>query len=1212
MSGARLVFASLVYHRRTNLAVALAVAAAVAVLTGALMVGDSTRGSLRGLALARLGRIDEVLLVDRFFRAALADELAGQPGFDRDFTEAVPAIFLRATLSHTGADGSRRRVGRVSVIGCDERFGRLGAGGPEAMPAGRQIVLVRPLAEQLGVGPGDWVVLYVASPEGIPADTPLGRKDATPRSARLRVAAVIPPEGLGRFSLANAQESPRNAFVPLATLAELLEQPGRANAILVAGRDAQTPPSEDAHRRLDGLLHPRLEDYGLQVERTESGYVNITSDRLLLGPETEAALDRALRRGGRSGEASAGGTPRIQPALVYLANTIACGPREIPYSTIAAIDFQKEPPLGPLEIEKEPPLPSPIGRGAGGEGRAGESHRVRARTHQADETTDVDEVDENGTADENTDRKGTVPFSLRENRDSPQGAHENRDSPQDEIILNAWAAERLGAAVGDVVQVSYFEPESAHGAVVERSATFRLAGVTPLSGAAADAALVPRVPGVTDELTMADWDPPFPFDARRIGPEDEEYWERHRATPKAFVSLATGRRLWASRFGQTTSLRVAPRDAADTEAILSLELPPGELGFVFQPVKRQALAAASGATPFGVLFLAFSFFLIASAVMLVAILFRLGVETRAGQIGLLAALGLTRRRIARLLLAEGLLVATAGSLAGALLGIGYAAGMLLGLRTWWLPAVGTPFLRLHVDPVSLTVGPIAGVVAAGVVIAWTLWRLAPASPRRLLAGQLSDGLAGALSGGARRSRAGRLISAMVIGVLVVAGVATLWIANRSDQYAQGAFFAAGAMALGALLVGVRQWLVRRASGRMVAAGRGNLLRLALGNAARHPGRSSLSVGLVATACFLITATSAFYVDPAGRQPRRESGDGGFALVAESDQPIYQSLDSPEGRRALGFSDEDEALLASCRVYALRVRSGDDASCLNLYQARRPRVLGVPEGLVARGGFAWAAAAEPAEPWKALDQGGADGAVPVVLDKNTANYALHLWGGLGESYTLPNAPDRDVPMTVVGLLDGFLLQGDLLISEKEFLAHFPDTSGYRLFLIEAPPAKTRAVAAALGRTLGDFGLAVETSGGRLAAFLAVQNTYLGTFRSLGGLGLLLGTFGLAAVQMRNVLERRRELALLGAVGLRARWIGGLVLAENAFLLVAGLGCGAAAALVALVPHLARGAASLPWVSLAATLGAVLLVGLAASLAAVRTAVGALPASALREE
>lgn len=68
MSVLRLIIAAFLHHWRMNLAVAAGAAAGTAVLTGALLVGDSMRGSLRHLALDRLGNIDEALIADHFFR----------------------------------------------------------------------------------------------------------------------------------------------------------------------------------------------------------------------------------------------------------------------------------------------------------------------------------------------------------------------------------------------------------------------------------------------------------------------------------------------------------------------------------------------------------------------------------------------------------------------------------------------------------------------------------------------------------------------------------------------------------------------------------------------------------------------------------------------------------------------------------------------------------------------------------------------------------------------------------------------------------------------------------------------------------------------------------------------------------------------------------------------------------------------------------------
>ncbi|MCR9118534.1 MAG: hypothetical protein NXI22_16480, partial [bacterium] len=92
MSYWRIVLRSFVFHWKINFAVALGVAAATAVLTGALLVGDSVRGSLRTLTLERLGAIDELIIADRFFRHELADELKATPQFAANYQRAVPVV----------------------------------------------------------------------------------------------------------------------------------------------------------------------------------------------------------------------------------------------------------------------------------------------------------------------------------------------------------------------------------------------------------------------------------------------------------------------------------------------------------------------------------------------------------------------------------------------------------------------------------------------------------------------------------------------------------------------------------------------------------------------------------------------------------------------------------------------------------------------------------------------------------------------------------------------------------------------------------------------------------------------------------------------------------------------------------------------------------------------------------------------------------------
>src|SRR5207245_214301 len=126
------------------------------------------------------------------------------------------------------------------------------------------------------------------------------------------------------------------------------------------------------------------------------------------------------------------------------------------------------------------------------------------------------------------------------------------------------------------------------------------------------------------------------------------------------------------------------------------------------------------------------------------------------------------------------------------------------------------------------------------------------------------------------------------------------------------------------------------------------------------------------------------------------------------------------------------------------------------------------------------------------------------------------------------------------------------------SHFPSRGGYSFFLIETPPGRSPMVQQALQYMFTErFGLYLTRTADRLAAFQAVENTYLSTFQVLGGLGLLLGTCGLAVVLLRNVWERQGELALFRALGYSRRALGWVVLAENGVLVLLGLAVGAIA-------------------------------------------------------
>jgi ABC-type antimicrobial peptide transport system permease subunit len=1128
MSFFRLLLRNLVYHWRGNGAVLLGVAVGTAVLTGALLVGDSLRGSLRELTEKQLGWVDAAMVTGRFVRGDLAKEFPG--------ARVAPALILHGAASTVPPEGSRdlpKRVGHITVIGYDDNFGFFW----DKSPAPDSVVLNSALARDLGVTTGDKITLHVQKASGIPREVLLGRRDEQSVLGRIQVpvGAVIEDEApQASFSLTPSPAAPRNAFVPLALLQKQLDVKGRVNALLASGARAAALQA-DLKRALT------LDDWGLVLKTPKNrDYMSLESRQLLLEP---AVADAALAAAKDSGL-------RAAPTLVYLANTIAADGGEIPYSVVAALDPTEKSPLGPF---------------------------------------------------------------------LPPGVESLKD---DEIILADWKDSPLKVKPGDEVTLKYFEPVEG-GQLREAEAKIRLAGLVPMNGPAADQDLTPTFPGITDKLNIAEWDPPFPYDNKRIKGRDDRYWRQYRTTPKAYVTLKRGQELWGSRFGKLTSVRLAPADegrAADFRKRLLAHLNPEDGGFVFDPVRERALKASAGGNDFGGLFLGFSCFLIVAALLLVGLLFRLNLDRRAPEIGLLMATGFRRRTVFLLLLAEGAVLAAVGAVLGSLLALLYLQLMLYLLRRLWPGGLEQSFLQSHPTGTSLGLGLAAAFLVSLGTIAWAMLALRKVPPRALLAGETAA--PGAAAAGRPRWSIWIAIGCAVLGLALL----PLGRFIHDSEARASVFFGSGFLLLIAALAAAWAWM--RSTRHVQVGGHGGtaLARLGVRNAARHPVRSLLTAGLLASAAFLLVAVESFRRQAGDDFLAKDAGSGGFDLVAESEVPIYQDLNGPEGWQELSDALElrlrDKAalkeateMLGKATFEQFRVRAGDDTSCLNLYQPRKPRLLGVPPSLVGRGGFRFADSLaktddEKRDPWLLLNRTFDGGAIPVIGEANTVKWMLK--SDLGNDIAVADDRGNPVRLRVVALLSDSVFQSGLLMSEANFLKLYPSVEGYNFFLVASPPGQTQRVKQQLETALGDRGFDVTPSARRLEAYLAVENMYLSTFQVLGGFGLLLGTLGLAVVLLRSVWERRGELALLLALGYRHRALGWLLLSENGFLLLLGLGVGAATALLAVAPHLVGGGGAIPWPELVGMLAAVLLVGLAVATAALAATLRAPLVPALRRE
>lgn len=630
MKAGKLIGASLLHYRRTTWTVFVGVIVAVAVLTGALMVGDSVKYSLRRITDQRLGKIRLALVPgDRLFRQELAAELGRKAGL-----RVVP-FFSTTGIAISNEKGTR--INRVEVSGVNESFSGLWKN-PGTVPDMGEAVLSLNTAARLGVDTGDRILLRMEPREKVSRNAPFVPDRRDPVALNLMITALVSDDEYGRFSLGTEQAAPLNVFVNLGELADRLGLRGFANGILVAGDEEVRVTPEEIDSLTGQIWQP--EDAGILTDLLEPAGENAESatNTSLTGTWHQLTSEQIFIPGNQA-EAIRQVFGETTPVLTFMVNSLEANNRYTPYSFVTA---------------------------------AG---------------------------------SGLISENLN----------------QGEIIINDWLAADLHARPGDSVRLTYWILGPMR-TLKEESARFAVKSVVPVNEVPAGPALMPAFPGISQAGHCRDWETGSPVDLSKIRSKDEDYWKQFRGTPKAFISLADGQRLWSNPFGSHTGFRFK----ADPDSLPVLrqkmmkQLSPLQNGFVFRPVYREGMAAATHSTDFGQLFLGLGFFIIAAALILTGMLFSMHISGRMDEAGLMLALGIRRGTVIRILLGEALIISVAGSIAGAFAGIGINALLLTGLNTLWYGAVHTSSLVPAVLPATLLAGMITGVVIAVAVMALTL------------------------------------------------------------------------------------------------------------------------------------------------------------------------------------------------------------------------------------------------------------------------------------------------------------------------------------------------------------------------------------------------------------------------------------------------------------------------------------------------------------
>ncbi|NVO18949.1 MAG: FtsX-like permease family protein [Bacteroidetes bacterium] len=1076
MNSLKLILRNLFYYRKPFLSTVIGVAISTAILTGALVVGDSVRESLKQISISRLGKIQYAIgSSDRLFRQVLADSLNHKLHCGAHAALLCSGIVLNPE--------NHNSINRVEIAGINDDFGRVwNKNNLHLHDDG--IIITSNVAKKLGLKPGDELVLKTEKLGKGPSNAPFVAVKSPEISIRLKVASIADDDSLGRFSLKNNQSPSFTIFISLRALSKKLGVEGLCNQILLERVDSP----EVSHEKIEKAIRAswNLQDAGFHIKGLESkDEFELTSDRIFIDNDVALAFDSSKQFS--------------QPVLTYLVNSISRGSSSTPYSFITAA----------------PPAFTGVNLG------------------------------------------------------------------EREILLNSWLARDLNAKPGDSLTIRYFVMGKGR-SLKEDTCRFIVKSVLDIKSRLFDRTLMPDFPGMTEVGNCRDWETGTPIDLSSIRDKDENYWNEYKGTPKAFISLETGQHLWKNPFGDLTSIRFKTdfTKLMNIEELLIYKMSPAAYGLGIMNVQLAGDKAAANSTDFGELFLSLSFFIILSSIMLTALLFGLLANRRISETAVLTSLGFTKGNIFRIYLAETLIVAIIGSIIGTFLGILYNKILISGLNTVWMDATSISTLKMHLSIATLSTGLIAGILISYLTMILVLWFTFRLSPSKAVNGSVSlesrhSGLIVRLTG---------IIGLALVSIDLI--MIFLQILIASFRSAEISLFL-GALLMVALISMLANILYKVQSTTYSSPTLYRLLRKNMGFRKR---RTLVSISLLAIGTFSIVITGANRQLSGGTSMGRSSGTGGFLLYMESTIAVQEDLNSARGKRK--FNIEDDSLLRDVVFTPVEKVEGDDASCLNLNQVSNPGLLGInPELFHQRGSFSFQeynTSSNNFSPWQSLSKETAPGIIPAIADQTVITWGLRK--AIGDTLTYRDESGKPLKVKLIAGLNNSIFQGNLLVSGEFLRKYYPSSVKTNIMLLDGPKGKEKEISDLLEERFRDQGVRITSTSDRLASFNAVENTYLSVFMLLGGLGVILGVFGLGIILLRNTYERRSELAVYQALGIHRSLIFKLFIYEYLIILGAGIAIGTVSACLGIWTSLLKSSDGFPYLQLLVILSAITVSGL----------------------
>ncbi|MGW7360622.1 ABC transporter permease [Streptomyces sp. NPDC054802] len=321
-----------------------------------------------------------------------------------------------------------------------------------------------------------------------------------------------------------------------------------------------------------------------------------------------------------------------------------------------------------------------------------------------------------------------------------------------------------------------------------------------------------------------------------------------------YYDTATAQRELLGKEGVFTQVLVAADDGVSDEALKKNLAAALEQPYKLQTAKesadsgREEIGSFLDVMKYAMLGFAGIAFLV--GIFLIVNTFSMLVAQRTREIGLMRAIGSSRKQVNRSVLVEALLLGLVGSIAGVAAGVGLAVGLMK-----MMSAVG---MNLSTDDLTVkwttpVVGMVLGIVVTVLAAYVPARRAGKVSPMAALrdSGMPADGRAGWIRGG---------IGLVLTGI----GAAALLLATQADKASEGSMFLGlgvvlsliGFVVIGPLLAGG----VVRVISAVVLRMFGPVGRMAERNALRNPRRTgatgaALMIGLALVACLSVVGSS---------------------------------------------------------------------------------------------------------------------------------------------------------------------------------------------------------------------------------------------------------------------------------------------------------------------------------------------------------------------